>query len=177
MFSGKKYIFVFLLAVISMSSVFGQLGRRDRYPYNYTITIHHNPTERSYLTKDNVTGIADTSVAIVQGHVYDCRNVPLEAAYLIFSGKLDSIMKGCSTDSLGFFQVFLPADIYQVSIKSVLYTTYTIKQTEVKTGEIREMECKLGAYAGISDYIIMSDKKLSEKELEEKKEWYKCRSN
>ncbi len=98
------------------------------------------------------------------------------AASVVFYNQNDSLIKGCYSDSAGFFSLFVSADTYKVKISSVGFAPFTINQFQPGIGEIRELEFQLGMLSGISTYMIESEKKMSKKELKKLKEKYQAKN-
>jgi hypothetical protein len=66
---------------------------------------------------------------------------------------------------LGNFKLYLPADKYKLTALFVGYTSLTIDELQLGTGELRELKLQLGNGGAFKTYLIQSDKPLSEKEL------------
>lgn len=172
MASYKKHIYFLILLMMPGFSVWGQTDNIKKY--HYQICISHTSAEKSSLQKNVAIGIADTTVAIVRGYIYDYNNNPIMAASIVFYNQKDSLVKGCYSDSLGFFNLSLLADTYEVKITTIGFSPYTLNQFQPGIGEIRKLEFQLGMLSGISTYVIESEKKLSKKELEKLKEKYQA---
>jgi hypothetical protein len=170
----KKHIYFLILLVMPVLSIWGQIDKIKKY--HYQICISHTSAEKSSLQKNVAIGIADTTVAMVSGRIYDFNNNPIMAASIVFYSQKDSLVKGCYSDSLGFFSLPLLADTYKVNITSTGFSPFIVNQFQPSIGEIRELEFQLGMLSGISTYLIESEKKLSKKELEKLKEKYQSKN-
>jgi len=83
----------------------------------------------------------------------------------VFDNHKDSIGKGGLADSSGHFKVYLHADKYELKVRSVGYTDFTLDKLQLRSGEIRQMEIRLGNGGGYKTIGIVSDKPLNKRAL------------
>ncbi|MBC7875139.1 MAG: carboxypeptidase regulatory-like domain-containing protein [Ferruginibacter sp.] len=174
MSSCKKHIYFLILLLVPGYSIWGQTDKVKKYRYQFCVS--HTSTEKSSVQKNAVIGIAYTTIALIRGYVHDYNNNPIMAASIVFYNQKDSLVKGCYSDSLGFFSLSLLANTYKVDITSIGFSPFIVNQFQPGTGEIRELEFQLGMLSGISTYLIESEKKLSKKELKKLQEQYESKN-
>ncbi|WP_293890294.1 carboxypeptidase-like regulatory domain-containing protein [Flavobacterium sp.] len=158
----KKILTLFLTSLSIFT--FGQTDTTKK-KYEYEICIYHRPKEKPTVIKNERIGIGDTTIAFVSGTIYDYEKQPLGFAALNFLSLTDSSKHDVFTDSLGNFKLHLPADKYKLTALFVGYTSLTIDDLQLGTGELRELKLQLGNGGAFKTYLIQSDKPLSEKDL------------
>ena len=158
-----KNILTLIWTGISLCT-FGQTETTKK-KYEYEICIYHRPKEKPTVIKTDIIGLRDTVLALISGTVYDYERQPLGFAVLNLISLTDSSKHGVFTDSLGNFKLYLPADKYKLTALFVGYTSLTIDELQLGTGELRELKLQLGNGGAFKTYLIQSDKPLSEKEL------------
>jgi hypothetical protein len=138
-------------------------------PYTYEVCVRQ-AADTSYIVKNEMIGIADTTTAFLKGLIIDKDSKELLGfANVSLTDTTTNKIYGQSTDSLGQFSITLPADNYILRINYVGYQS--IKQEiELGTGEIREMNVELGQGDAFVTYEIKSEKKLNRRQLNKKAE-------
>jgi hypothetical protein len=158
-----KNILTLILTGLSLFT-FGQADTTKK-KYEYEICVYHRPKEKPTVIRNERIGIGDTTIAFISGTVYDYERQPLGFAVLNLISLTDSSKQGVFTDSLGNFKLHLPADKYKLTALFVGYTSLTIDELQLGTGELRELKLQLGNGGAFKTYLIQSDKPLSEKEI------------
>lgn len=157
----SRQIIILLLASVS-SLVFGQT---DAKKYEYEICVYYKSKEKPALLKNEIIGIADTTLAIVKGRVYDYNNKPLAFSPVAFDNKANGKITGCVTDSIGNYQLFIPTGVYSLTVLYVGSASFTMDEIKFTSGQIRQLDVKLGNANGFKTYNIVSDKPLNKTKL------------
>jgi len=112
-----------------------------------------------------MAGIADTTLAIIRGRVYDWQNKALPYSVISFENKQSGIKSGCLADSLGGFTIYLFSGNYNLTAQYVGYTDLSFDELQLKPGHIRQVEFVLGRSGCFRIYLIQSDKPLNKRKL------------
>ena len=158
-----KKILTFIL--IGLSSI--ACGQTDttRKKFEYEICVYHRPNEKPTILRNEKKGVADTIVAFISGTILDYNEKPIAYVVLNLTSIKDSSKQGTLTDSLGNFTLHLPSDKYKLTALCVGYSSLTINEFQLGTGELRELKLRLGSAGGFTTYLIESDKPLNERKL------------
>jgi hypothetical protein len=149
--------FVFLLSIVQ--------GQTDKKKYEYEICVYHKSTDKPALLKNQVVGIADTTLSIIRGHIYDYKNKPLAFSPVGFDNKSNGKKTGCVSDTSGSYIIFLPPGQYSMTAIFIGYSDFKLNDITTTSGQIREIEAKLGNGNGFTMHNIISDKPLSKTKL------------
>lgn len=149
--------FIFLLTIT--------YGQTDRKKYEYEICVYHKSTDKPALLKNQVVGIADTTLSIIRGHIYDYKNKPLAFSPVVFDNKTNNKKTGCVSDTSGGYIVFLPPGQYSMTAIFVGYSDFKLNDIATTSGQIREIDAKLGNGNGFTMHNIIADKSLSKAKL------------
>ena len=101
-------------------TTFGQTDTtKNKLKYEYQVCVHYKENYKPTLIKNEIKGIADTTVVNIDGQIYDYNNDPVPYAIYVFDNHKDSKGKGGLADSSGHFKVSLHADKYELKVRSV----------------------------------------------------------
>lgn len=115
----------------------------------------------SKITNLQTTGIADTTVAYVNGHVLGLR-IQNDSTYLDtlaftaieFKHHQDTVSTGTVAQVHGVYNTTLDTGIYDIRINFVGYNTLTLENFKLGAGEIKELNVILGQGHGTTEYFI-----------------------
>ncbi|WP_157454254.1 carboxypeptidase-like regulatory domain-containing protein [Crocinitomix catalasitica] len=143
-------------------------------PYTYEICVPHEAAISRFLS-NNMIGIADTTVAFLSGQTIDLKsNQAIRNVIISLDETTTREVYHQSTDSLGKFSMIVPAGEYIFDINHIGYSS--IKTViKIGTGEMRDIIVELADGPAFVTYEIKSDKKLSQKQLNNKAEELKIR--
>jgi len=154
---------------ISLIILFGLSCSTARGQYTYEVCVEH-PSDTSRIVKNELLGIADTTVAFLSGQIVDNEtNEPLCFANVILTNQRTNEKFGTATDENGTYTVTVPADQYELEINYIGYSTFQ-SELNLSTGELREIDVLLGQGGAFVTYEITSDKKLSQRQLKKRAE-------
>lgn len=156
-----------ILTLIFTGLSFFTYGQTDttKRKYEYELCVYHRPKEKPTVLKNERIGIGDTTIAFISGTILDYKGQSLGFAVLYLMSLTDSSKHATFTDSLGNFQLHLPIDKYKLTALSVGYSSLTIDELQLGTGELREMKLQLGNGGAYKTYLIQSDKPLNKRKL------------
>lgn len=157
------------LLTITIILTLGLSCSTTKKPFTYEICVR-KAADTSKIVKNEMIGIADTTIAFLSGQVIDLETKEtLFYANVSLKDKKTEKVYGQVTDSLGHFSIVVPSSDYKFEVNYVGYTS--IKQDlNLGTGEIREIDIELGQNGAFVTYEIKSKKKLNRKQLNKKAE-------
>jgi len=142
------------------------LGQPEKQKeYGYDLCVYYNEKDKPSLLTNETLGIADTILALVYGKVFDFESNPLAYANIKFENYIDTIKRGCTSDSLGNYRIYLPSGDFKLTMSFVGFSDFVLNGLKLGSGEIKQIIAKLGSGSGYRNYRIESDKPLSEKQL------------
>lgn len=154
-------ILILILIELGCSTTKGQ--------YTYQICVQKS-SDPSKIIKNEVIGIADTTVAFLSGQVIDKEtNKPLLYANVSLTNIEIKKVYGMTTKEKGEYSITVPAGNYLLEVKYVGYSDLT-KNLTLGTGEMRKIEVEMGQGGAFVIYKIKSDKKLNKRKLHKKAE-------
>lgn len=158
-----KYVLILMLTGVLLLSC----ARRDIFKkkYQYEVCIYLEPKEKPVVLKNETIGIVDSIVACIYGTIYDYENQALGFASLHLTSLTDSSFYGVILDSLGKFNLKLPADKYTLTALFTGYTSLIIEELQLETGELSELKLQLGNGGTFMSYLIHSNRQLNQRQL------------
>lgn len=143
-------------------------------PYTYEICVAQE-ADSSLVISDELIGIADTTIAVLSGQVFDLdTKETLHFARVILREAETDKSYGQITDSLGRFAITVPANDYKFEVRCVGYSSIN-KDLTLGIGEMREMKIELGQGGSYVTYGIESEKRLSKRQIRKKAEELKAK--
>ncbi len=157
------------LIVISVFLIIGLNCSTVKAQYTYEICVQQD-SETSEVIKNEIIGVADTTVAFLSGQVIDKETKePLLYANVSLTDRNSKKVYGIATNKNGEYEIIAPAGNYLFVINYVGYSDLTEKII-IGTGELRKIEVQLGQGGAFVTYEIKSDKKLNKRQLNKKAE-------
>ncbi len=165
----QKKLLIILPILISLISCSTAKG-----PYSYAICVAQE-ADSSLFISDELIGIADTTVAVLSGQVFDLdTKETLHFARVILKEAETDKSYGQITDSLGRFVITVPANEYEFEVRFIGRSSIK-KDLTLGTGEMREVKIELGQGGSYVTYGIESEKRLSKRQIRKKAEELKAK--
>lgn len=160
----KRLIILYIMLGFSLI-VFAQ-PENSKKKYEYGICVPYKDKGKSKIVQNEIIENLDTNVTRINGKVSDYKNESIPYSIVIFKSEKDSsLIKKCFADSLGNFEMYLFPSTYHLTIYCVGYVKLAVNKLQIKSGELRKVEVKLGEAGGFAEYKIWSDKPLTKRKL------------
>ena len=150
-----------ILCGISCRTLESSPKSRVLYEYEYCVSTEG---QQGQVISNKTIGIADTTIAWVQGKIVGPDgNLPY--ASVSFFNKSRNQNFGVLSDANGEYKRSLLRGKYEVTFQSMGYRNFIIKDFALRTGQMQEIQVKLGEGGGFKTVAIKSRKPLTPKQI------------
>lgn len=165
----RNFLFISNYSLVSILLLFTFSCSTKKGPYTYEVCVIEK-ADSSFILKNEVLGIADTTIAFFYGRILDIESKePIAYANVILTNTKEELIYGQITDSLGNYSISAIATDYEFSVKCVGYTSFK-KNIIFSTGEIRLIKVGLGYGSRYVTYEVQGNEKLSRKQYKKRRQ-------
>ena len=134
--------------------------------YSYPFCEYSLSNEESKLIINTTYQKTDTAMAYVVGKILDFKKNAVTYASISFENT-ETVANVTQSNSDGDFKIYLQPNKYKLRISAVAYSKLDINNFIVKSGELKQLEVKLGQKKSIDCGIVIISKPLSKRKLKQ----------
>ena len=131
--------------------------------YEYELCVFEKGDSARIISNKTI-GVSDTIIAFVSGQVF-AKEELLFTLIISFSNKKLNRDFIAVTNDEGKYKISIPSGLYDIRFQCVGYEDFVIKNLTFGTGQIQEIKIDFGNSGGFTTYVIVSNKRLSRKNL------------